>query len=357
MINYSPSESKILDIKIGRAHLDTIDTGLLTKDIIAQQFDCCMLKVPANLPDLFIQLDKLQLPYYVSGVVSKYHIDFVKHTAKGFLHENLSFEIFDGTTNRELLEEIVRASFQNEPLTYYDIPFFKKNIARKQELDCLVNYVLSFDNIEKFDAESVRNVKMNWLVKFDATYIGFVSVAINGKSIEYVLAGILPSYQGRRIYLDMLRYMQNYALSLGMEDGYLGSRIQNIPAQKVYHKGNMTVQTYYLNIHLLPFLSKSLQQPIYFVYDEEQFYLPNFTVKIQQVLANKKQAVHLSKWSGINKVQVKVMEKQKKINKSSVKLSFPIVNQEELVIVATILKENIRPIIIAYLFIQRTMWH
>ena len=65
-----------------------------------------------------------------------------------------------------------------------------------------------------------------------------------------MLNGILPSFSGRGIYTDFIRYILNVFKEMGLKEMKISTQIQNCSVQKVWAREQFYLKESFVTIHI-----------------------------------------------------------------------------------------------------------
>ncbi len=249
IIHHSARESEIMQLKIGRASLQELNAGEIINELVRGEYDLLKITIPTEIPDLYIRLEELGIPYFIVGIINHYRYDCVHHKVTEYYHENLIFEPFDSETQKEQLRQFARDIFRESPGSYFDNPHLKNLVTREMYLQSFEEYVLSFD--QKTDPH-----KLTYFVKHEGRYVGFLSLTNKDRESDAAYAGVIPDRRGTGYYLDMIRFIHNWGHEVGLKWGHGYVQLQNTVVQRFYHRTDMMIFDHHFSIHINSFLSR-----------------------------------------------------------------------------------------------------
>lgn len=320
MIQLSPIESKIYNLKVGRIDLNSINSSALLGEILFHQLDVCRVKINSENDDLITQLENLGLPYFLSGSLVRFKIDFRRHKVPPFRY-NSEFELYDGSQRKDL-EYLLANTFDEYPTTFYSIPYLNKIISKEEELKTLIEY---FTETHK---SSDRKI---WLVKLNGKYGGLLAAKYWEDSCDAILAGVIPKFRHGALFLDIVRYIQKHCVDNKIPWGYTGARLHEVVSQKFFTRESMKVHKTELIFHVTSFLSKTV--------------IPIVSKKIEVSGANAIMAIiyenlyDLTKGFLLKKQQFHQLKTVFK-GEFDVVFSFPILKEKEQLIVVKLYSKN-----------------
>jgi hypothetical protein len=314
MIQLSPIESKIYNLKVGRIDLNSINSSALLDEILFHQLDVCRVKINSENDDLITQLENLGLPYFLSGSLVRFKIDFRRHKVPPFRY-NSEFELYDGSQRKDL-EYLLANTFDEYPTTFYSIPYLNKIISKEEELKTLIEY---FTETHK---SSDRKI---WLVKLNGKYGGLLAAKYWEDSCDAILAGVIPEFRHGALFLDIVRYIQKHCVDNKIPWGYTGARLHEVVSQKFFTRESMKVHKTELIFHVTSFLSKSVIPPITQTLSPALMSIEHIIAEVMKHSDGAKMKKQRFHWYDNSSFE-----------NTELKLSFPIMNNTETMIVAQV---------------------
>ena len=175
-----------------------------------------------------------------------YHINIEKYKKKEFSNKDLEFEIMN-KNNFRILDDLVDEIFVGYSSHYFSNPYLDK----KGILDGYKEWARDF-------IEEDNNYKICYVVRKNAEIAGFATASIKDGVGEVVLNGILPSFSGRGIYTDFIRYILNVFKEMGLKEMKISTQIQNCSVQKVWAREQFYLKESFVTIHINSFLTYSI---------------------------------------------------------------------------------------------------
>lgn len=226
-IDFSPTESGILRLKIGRCNSDFFDESSLYKQIIESKYDLCRLKVCAEDELAPYRLNKLGIPYFFSGSIRRYKTRISEKPSGKYNHPDLIFEVYDGTQDR-LLKDMIIGTWGTYPIGYYRSPYLRELINKEMESESL------FQFYKKANLNKVNPQNSIVFIKHNDAYVGFFALNIINNNLESHIGGILEPYRKGGYFLDKLRYIKEYCIDHGLENFLFGARNENSEVQGIF---------------------------------------------------------------------------------------------------------------------------
>lgn len=238
----SEEESQILGYNVARGDTFTIENPeLLREELKAQKIDVLKLSLENTKPDLYIQLNKLQIPYYVLGMVLELKLIFDAKPLN-YLNKNIDFKEYKNE-NEIMFKGLVKEIFNDNAGSYYINPIFEIDNQKALQSECLAIY-LSKQN-SAFDDN-----KFTHLIFLDGKLAGFIVSYRKGSGGGVSYAGILKSFEKRGLFHDLICFIQIFGKSIGQKWGTIHSQIQNQSAIKMHTRMGMLPSGHVLNVHI-----------------------------------------------------------------------------------------------------------
>lgn len=331
-INPSKYESELFELNFGRGDVDSIDSKELFSTIVQGNYDICRIKVKANSDDIIENIEKIGFPFYFSGAITTYKIDFSNQSYKPYRDPKITFEPYDGEKH-ELFQKLLTEVFSDYPLSYYTVPVISKLISLEKQQLGVSSYFA--------DTHFNNSNRLAWFVKYEEEYVGILTTRTwdNLKHGEGTLSGVIPKYRNSGLFLDIISFIQNYCIENKIKWGHTGARLHEIASHKFFTKQGMYVENGYLVFYISSLLSKSEKPPIVKSLLTKEDLLIDIIASVNKIVKDKilfRQ--HLSNFSS------------KMLSGKSVKLTFtfPIWNEKEELIVAQLHSQNNELLMVGY---------
>lgn len=249
MIYKSEKESKAFGYNIGRGDDECLkDLTVLKSEIKTQKIDILKLTLKKTDQDLYNQLNLLNYPYYLLGIVIVYKSNFRINDVKLYSHENLNFVEYLGE-DPIVFKNLVREIFKDSPSSFFSNPELKNLTSKEKQLDCLVEYISTLNS-------SIDEQHYTHLMYVDGHLAGFITSHKENDGGAATYAGILKQFQGKGLYMDLINFIQNYGKEIGQKWGTASVQLQNSVVQKAFVKAGLSLSGYELNIHVNCFEGK-----------------------------------------------------------------------------------------------------
>lgn len=250
---YSEKESKAFGFKIARGEFTEIDEKCLLDEIAKNEYDVCKIRVPAALGNLFIKLEKLNIPFQFVDVFVKFQKNILTHEIPPFQHPELVFELYDGS-QKNIFKQLVKETFEQNISHYFQNPFLPV-IPKTTLQEAHSEWAAEFNN-------KINPGKIGWLLKWKNEYAGFYICQFTEKESEPISVGIVEKFRNQGFYFDVFRHYSKY---FKKDHNHLISgtvQIQHYPSQRAIAREFGPYKKAFIHLHLNSFLSASIQNPI-----------------------------------------------------------------------------------------------
>lgn len=334
-IDFSPIESEILGLKCGRCNNDNFDELALYRQIISDDYDICRLKVPAEVEMASDKLNKMGLPFYFSGSIRRYKTRIADRPTCNYNYPDLVYEIYDGSQD-QLLKEMLIGTWGTYPIGYYRTPYLSNLITKEKEIDCVFQYYKKFNFNKNYPDNSILFMRHGDL------HVGFFALNIVNGNLESHIGGILEPYRKSHYFLDMLRYIKEFCIDRRLEYFIFGARNENAEVQRIFQFAGFTA-TGSENVFHIPSLLTYSKLPVVM---KEIKRSANDMVSLHQQLFNELILISSEHIAAFNKVSFQLnnpdcLTSQKHL---TMRLSFPVMTDRELLMVLKVENENTLPV-------------
>jgi hypothetical protein len=235
-IRYSEIESKRFGKEIFRGNIDVLDIERFKKFYEQNDPDILIVRIPVSEQHKMSQLNSLNkevinadtLVYYQVGL-DKTIYNPVKNKELVFVNANIS--------NKSAFEQLISEVFKNYTNHYFSNPILDKKKITEGYTEWATQSIHSPGNLHV-------------LVYTDTKPTGFITCSYNSNFAEIILNGVLPEYQGRGIYTDMIRHVKDHFHRISIPVLKVSTQIQNFAVQKVWNKEGFILNSAYITIHL-----------------------------------------------------------------------------------------------------------
>lgn len=245
-LSYSGVESRRFDMRVFRGHLDSIDPLWLLAEVIEQEVDLAILRIPADKQHQLTELRKTGLPYIIADTLVSYSLELKDYMPAVLRNQDLVFSLA-GIEDTELIENLVEKTFSDYTNHYTSNPYINKHDILKGYQEWAVSFLVEDD------------AKTAWLVQRGDKVIGFATCSQQGETGEGVLYGVVPEEAGRGVYSDIIRFTQQQFKARGLSSMLVVTQIQNLAVQRVWHREGFTLGSAEITIHINSLIHKAAQ--------------------------------------------------------------------------------------------------
>jgi acyl dehydratase/GNAT superfamily N-acetyltransferase len=247
MIEYSEIESQRFKKNIHRASLDRVDIKGIKKDILENETDVLILRIPSGSIEEHHKLNNMGFDVLHADTLVYYETDLGK-IEPGKTRNDISFQEVDAD-NLDILEKIVPIIFKDYSNHYFSNPLFDPDDIRDGYVEWASSYAGADLN------------RIAWIACIDSEVAGFLTCSYDEENDESegVLYGVLPGFAGRGVYSDFIRFSQRYFKDKGYSKMRVSTQIQNYAVQKVWSREGFFLKESYETYHVNACLSYSLE--------------------------------------------------------------------------------------------------
>ena len=244
VIVQSQFESDLFGLRVGRLSADEVCTSMIRNDLIRCKYDVLRLHVPADDSRLELKLNQVGIPFYLSGIVQRFVIDFSNYELKPMINEFITFEPYSQSKRMQFFDSIKKC-FLEEAGGFFEIPYLRKIVSPHKQVQALIGFLLG-------QVENHPSRYLAWAALVRGEFAGFIIITVDGSTGETLLAGVDPIFRNQRIFTDITRFIQNFSKDFGLKLGYAGARVQNQISQKLFLREGMTVEQTFMIYYFLP---------------------------------------------------------------------------------------------------------
>ena len=245
MFKYSDVDSNRFNLNIFRGQIEDIDEKKVNEEIIQNNIDVLIFRIPSQKQYLLPKLSNLGFPIIVADTLVYYTVDLDKYLPK---EPKNNLEFIECTyKDKQIVNELVMTIFKDYTNHYFSNPILDKEEILEGYQEWVINFIN--DNQEK---------KKVWLVKKEEKFVGFATTTINQEKLEAegVLYGVHPNYSGGGIYSDLIRFTQDYHKRKGIKKMKVSTQIQNFAVQKVWSREGFMLSSAYCTVHINAMMNK-----------------------------------------------------------------------------------------------------
>lgn len=245
-LTYSEIDSKRFGLKIHRMRTEKIDAPYVLAQVLEQEIDVAILRVPATQ---LAQLDKLErtaMPFIVADTLAEFKLDLTKAEPRELAHPEIDYVLATPQHHAEINHIVLET--MNEYVNHYRAnPFFDNRNVNDGYQDWVKSYAESSDK------------RICWLLREKGETIGFAAFNFEEEGVaKGILYGVRKKDRRRNIFRDIMRHGINYAIDRGCHEMQATSQIENIVLQRVWSSEGFTLVNSLNTIHVNSLLNKSV---------------------------------------------------------------------------------------------------
>jgi GNAT superfamily N-acetyltransferase len=234
-LKYSELESQRFGKEIFRGNFDVLNISTLQDFYTMNDPDILIFRIPVSEQYKMHQLSELNKDIINADTLVYYQVD-VKKAVLNYTEKN-DLTIINGSNSSEVFENMIKKIFYNYQNHYYSNPLINREKIAEGYAEWAVNTINSGQN-------------HNLLAFINNIPVGFLTCSYNNDYADIILNGVLPEYQNRGIYTEMIRHVKNYLYELKVPILKISTQIQNIGVQKVWNREGFVLKSAYVTIHL-----------------------------------------------------------------------------------------------------------
>ncbi|MDZ4844783.1 MAG: hypothetical protein SH857_04450 [Chitinophagales bacterium] len=234
-IAYSAFESDFFNLRVFRSlGSDLPDAETLRSFCLNENIDLLRLKIDITQEEnINNTLYNTGFPFFYSHSVMTVFADYLHDELPAYKNENLAFEKYNRTKNKERFHDLVFNGMGDNPIGYYKTPLINEYISKENEAHCYADYYTQL-------YDSSQKEKLAFLMSKDGKDAGVFVFELEGNStIHTSMAALLPQHRSSGLFHDMKVFRQHYCIENGITNAYAGFRINN------FHTPNSLLKTGY----------------------------------------------------------------------------------------------------------------
>ncbi len=241
MLKYSENDSKNNSFNIYRANLPELNAAVLAKEIIDNEVDIAILRIPAKYQTDLWKLFNIGYNTIIADCLVEY--TFKINRDKVIPEINAAIEYIPATVdNKKDIYKLLEATFSSYSNHYSSNPFLKGD--------------LFFDSYKDWVDSCISENGLSFLIKYEGKNAAFFSGKIENNCFVFGLGGVHSDFEGCGIYLDAARRFPYLAAEKGAKICRTGTQIQNHVVQKQLSLAGWALSYSWITIHINSFLNK-----------------------------------------------------------------------------------------------------
>ena len=243
-LNYSPIESKGLNLKVYRGVLDDINPHEILSTVLRENIDVAIIRVPAERQDSLARLQEIGIPYLVADTLVYYHVNLKTQGLREPHNSDLEFIEFY-PEHFEIMDKMVSEIFRGYKNHYNSNPLLS------------VDLIESYKEWARSYVTDEAKGRCGWLVKRGDLFVGFATCAFEGEESEVVLNGVVPSATGAGVYGDLIKFIQSFFKDNGYSIMKVSTQVYNYIVQKVWSREGFAMRQSFLTVHINSLMNTS----------------------------------------------------------------------------------------------------
>ncbi len=235
-VAHSEIESRRFGKDIFRGNIDVFDLSVFEKFYKKNDPDILIVRLPVGEQHKLYQLNGLNKDIIHADTLVYYQVDLDKTTYEPIKNKDLVFQHADDSY-KSVFENLVPKIFSNYTNHYFSNPLLDRRKITEGYTEWVINSI------------SIPN-NLHILVYTNSEPVAFITCSYHPNSAEIILNGVIPAYEGKGIYTDIVRYVKNYFNSLNIPVLRVSTQIQNFSVQKVWNKEGFILTNAYITVHL-----------------------------------------------------------------------------------------------------------
>ncbi len=235
-LRYSKLESQRFGKEIFRGDLDVLDMDLLKEFYKQNDPDILIFRIPVAEQYKMHQLNGLGKEVINADTLVYYLADLSRTVYSDVRNEDLTFVNGDAS-HKDVFEELINKVFSDYKNHYFSNPLLDRKKIAEGYAEWAVNTLNSPDNF-------------HLLALLNNIPVGFLIYSYNTEYADIILNGVLPEYQSKGVYTDLVRHVKKYIHDLHIPILKVSTQIQNFAVQKVWNREGLVLNSAYVTIHL-----------------------------------------------------------------------------------------------------------
>ncbi|MCW3127375.1 MAG: hypothetical protein JWO03_3033 [Bacteroidetes bacterium] len=230
MIEFSERESRLFDLRFGRATIDSDfnQWNEVRKAASDLDLDYLRLKIVNPDSDFLAGFSEMAPKADLTGIIRLYKIIITAEQAQ----YNAPVAEFRKASigDKQLLKELLMETYTDVPFGYYQYPRLTKSFPIDIQMENIGSYIADhFSGTEEG--------KEAYIGYIDGKPVEcFASDFRDGLTATTLYAGIVREYRDNDLFKDMIRFFKNLCFKKGMTKAICGARLENLSSQYAMEK-------------------------------------------------------------------------------------------------------------------------
>lgn len=245
LLRESPLDSDRFGLRVFRARAEQVDGGRLFREIVANDVDIAIVRVPAGCGGQLQRLGHYGMHPIHADTLVYYQVPLTDREPQPLRNRDLVFaEATDGDAGE--LDALVAGTFEGYVSHYHANP-------RLDPAHILAGYAEWAAGYLAGNAQG----RIAWVARRDGVIVAFACCQHDEqqRQCEGVLFGVHPDHSGGGIYGDLIRYSQAQYRARGYRTMTVSTQVWNLAVQKVWGREGFVLDRAYDTFHINAMLS------------------------------------------------------------------------------------------------------
>ncbi|KAB8179317.1 GNAT family N-acetyltransferase [Lysobacter maris] len=240
----SQLDSNRFGLIIHRGTLEKVDERALLRELIANQVDVAILRLPAGSAGRLQKLSKYGMPPIHADTLVYYQVALESYEPRPLRNQDIAFSIATPSDMAEV-EHLVEATFDGYVSHYHANPYLDRTDILAGYAEWAAGYLT--------DTEG----RITWVARRDGNIVAFASCAFDASTdlCEGVLYGVHPDHAGGGLYGDLIRHTQTEFRKRGFQLMKVSTQVWNLAVQKVWAREGFSLTRAFDTVHINAMLS------------------------------------------------------------------------------------------------------
>ena len=225
MIEFSERESKIFDLRFGRAtiHSDFNNLDTIIEQSKAHDLDYLRVKIVDPDSQFLAKLSEIEPRVYLTGIIRLYK-GKVELSPNSYFNPDLVFKKVE-PADKQVFKDLVKEVYTGLPMGYYQYPELMVKVPLHLQLENISSYFSDYFS----GVDTAREAYIGYVN--DQPVTCFVLDFSNAKVASCLYAGVVQSYRSRGVFRDIIRQMCMLTHARGIKQLTAGARLENVSSQ------------------------------------------------------------------------------------------------------------------------------
>jgi hypothetical protein len=225
MVIYSDKESLLFNVKFGRYEGVLTDPIALRDEIIQGGYDFVRVKLLNPGDDLFIQLNRIGLPYHLLDIHRLYTLDITTYNVPPLELPDMKF-IPVTAANASVLKQLIADTYTEWPMGFFRNEMLEQVFPRHLQIENFAAYIAT-----NYLDVSGNPSRRSWVIQLNGDTIGCAATDFKGQDSYTPYIGLLPQYRKKHLFTNIARYLQQTMKDSGVRYTTGSARLHNLASQ------------------------------------------------------------------------------------------------------------------------------